>query len=222
MLERYGFYLLILGFLAGCIGWFWLVVAAFKVRWPWGVAVLVFPPGALIFVPRHYPSAKRPLLVLVLAGLIFATPYALSYYERKFGKLAPYEQIVAGELRITVTGVPAFDYSTLQSRPDVVVLQMANPDVTDETLDYLAGMAQLRNLDLNGTQITDEGLKRLADLPRLQELRLARTRITDAGFLTHLAPKESLRRLDLTGTAVKGKTKRDWKKAMPADREYVD
>jgi hypothetical protein len=222
MLERYGFYLLIIGFLVGCIGWLWLVVVAFKVRWPWGLAVLFFPPSALIFVPVHYSRARRPLLVLVLAGLIFATPYGLSYYDRKFGKLKPYEQVVDGELRVTLTDVPAFDYSSLQFRPDIVVLQMANPDVTDKTLDYLSGMHELRSLDLNGTQLTDEGLKCLTGLPRLQELRLARTRITDSGFVKYLAPKESLRRLDLTGTAVKGKTKRDWKKAKPAEREYVD
>jgi hypothetical protein len=222
MLERYAFYLLILGSLVACIGWLWLIVAAFKVRWLWGLAVLFFPPSALLFVLRHFSSAKRPLFALVLAGLIFATPYALSYYDRNFGKLTPYEQVVAGELRITLTDVPAFDYSTLQSRPDVVVLQMANADVTDQTLDYLSGMRHLRNLDLNGTHITDDGLRRLADLPRLQELRLARTQITDAGFRQYLAPKESLLRVDLTGTAVTGKTKREWKKAKPAEREYVD
>jgi hypothetical protein len=222
MLERYGFYLLILGFLVGCAGWLWLVVAAFKVRWFWGVGVLLFPPLALFFVYKHYSNARRPLLVLLLAGLIFATPYGLSYYQSNFGKLTPYEQVVNGELRITLTDVPGFDYSTLQSRPDVIVLQMANADVTDSTLGYLSGMGQLRSLDLNGTQVTDEGLKALAKLPRLEELRLARTHITDEGFRQHLASKESLRRLDLTGTAVAGKTKREWKNARPAEREYVD
>jgi hypothetical protein len=186
------------------------------------MAVLVFPPSAPLFVPKHYLSARRPLLVLLIAGLIFATPYGLGYCERRFGNLSPYEQIVNGEVRITLTDVPAFDYSSLQSRPDVVVLQMANHDVTDQTLNYLLGMDQLRNLDINGTQVTDEGLKCLANLPRLQELRLARTRITNDGFVKYLAGKESLLRLDLTGTAVKGKTKRDWKKARPAEREYVD
>jgi hypothetical protein len=222
MLEQYAFYLLLLGVSIGCISWLWLIVAAFKTRWPWGVAVLLFPPSALIFVSVHFRRARGPLLVLVLAGLIFATPYGLSYYERKFGKWAPYEQVVNGEVRLTLTDVPAFDYSSLQSRSDVVVLQMANADVTDQTLDYLSNMSQLRNLDLNGSQITDEGLKRLVKLPRLQELRLARTQITDDGFRQYLAPKESLLRLDLTGTAVKSKTKRDWKKANPTEREYVD
>ena len=222
MLERYAFYLLILAFLLACTGWLWLIGAAFKVRWPWGVAVLLFPPSALLFVTQHSRRARRPLLVLLLAGLIFATPYGLSFYERHFGKLTPYEQFVDGELRITLTGVPAVDYSSLRSKANIVVLQMANPDVTDQTLDYLSGMGQLRSLDLNSTQITDEGLKRLANLPRLQDLRLARTQITDDGFRKYLAPKESLLRLDLTGTAVHGKSKRDWKKAKPEERKYVD
>jgi hypothetical protein len=222
MLERYGFYLLILGFLIGCIGWFWLIVSAFKVRKLWGFLVLFFPPSALIFIPRHYPSARRPLFTLILAGLIFASPYALTYYQRTFGKLHPYEQRVDGELRVTLTGLPDFDYSSLVGRPDIVVLQMANPDVTDQTLDYLAGMDRLRKLDISNSQITDDGLKLVAGLPHLQELYLARTKITDDGFQKYLAPKESLVHLDLTGTPIKGKTKRDWKKAKPGEREYVD
>jgi hypothetical protein len=51
---------------------------------------------------------------------------------------------------------------------------------------------------------------------------LARTHITDEGFKAHLASKESLLKLDLTGTEIKGKTKRDWKNAKPDQREYVD
>jgi hypothetical protein len=98
---------------------------------------------------------------------------------------------------------------------------MANADVDDHTLEHLRGMAHLRELDLNDSQVTDDGLSVLAELPVLEVLRLARTRITDAGFQKHLAAKDSLNRLDLTGTGVKGPTKRAWKKAK-AGREYVD
>ena len=82
-------------------------------------------------------------------------------------------------------------------------------------------MNQLRELDLSDTKVTDEGLAVLAELPHLEELRLARTAITDAGFQKHLSGKTSLRKLDLTGTKVKGKTKREWKKAKEG-REYLD
>jgi hypothetical protein len=131
------------------------------------------------------------------------------------------EKQVQDELHITLTGVSAADYALLRNKPNVVVLQMANPAVNDETLLYLRGMDRLRELDLNDTKVTDEGLAVLAELPRLEELRLARTAITDAGFHKHLLGMESLNKLDLTGTKVKGKTKREWKKAKEG-REYLD
>lgn len=221
MLEKYGFYLLVLGFVLGCVGYFWLLAAGFKQHFLWGLGML-FPPLALVFIVRHFQRARRPVLVLVLASVVLATPYALSYYQRHFVKLGPHEQRVDGELRITLTGVKDFDYSSLQERHEAAVLQMANAEVDDRTLEYLRGMAQLRSLDLNGTQVTDEGLRVLAELQQLKDLRLARTKITDAGFQKYLGPKESLLKLDLTGTEVKGKTKRDWKKAKPEEREYVD
>ena len=53
---------------------------------------------------------------------------------------------------------------------DVVVLQMANPDVTDQTLEHLRGSTALKDLDLNNTQVTDAGLKVLKDLPALSDV----------------------------------------------------
>jgi hypothetical protein len=76
-------------------------------------------------------------------------------------------------------------------------------------------------LDLNDTQVTDEGLSVVAGLPRLEELRLARTKISDEGFRKFFSAKESLLKLDLTGTRVKGKSKREWKKAK-AGRDYLE
>jgi hypothetical protein len=222
MLEKYGFYLLVAGAALAVVSWLWLVVRAFKTRALWGLGLLVFPPTAFFFIRRHFRRAVGPLLALVLAALVFATPYGLSYYERHFVKLKPYEQQVDGELRITLTGLTNFDYSVLAARHDVAVLQMANDDVDDSTLAYLRGLEQLRSLDLNGTRITDEGLRVVAELPQLKELRLARTAISDEGFKKYLGTKDSLLKLDLTGTAVKGKTKRDWKKLKPEERDYAD
>jgi hypothetical protein len=222
MLEEYGFLLLVLGAALAAAAWVWLVVRGFKERKLWGLALVFFPPAALWFIARHFAKAWAPLLLLLLAGLVAATPYGLSYYQSHFVALKPYEQIVDGERRITLTGLKDFDYSTLQNSRDTVVLQMANDDVDDGTLEYLKGMDRLRALDLNDTRVTDAGLRTLAELPALQELRLARTKITDEGFKKYLGSKQSLRKLDLTGTEVKGKTKRDWKKLDPENREYVD
>jgi hypothetical protein len=82
-------------------------------------------------------------------------------------------------------------------------------------------MDRLRELDLNDTQVTDQGLTFVAGLPRLEELRLARTKISDEGFRQYLEAKGSLIKLDLTGTKVKGKSKREWKKSKPG-RDYLD
>jgi hypothetical protein len=205
------------------IAYFWLIVRAFETRIWWGLGVLLFPPlGGVLFLIRHLRSAKGPALLFLLAAAAAATPFGWSYYERHFVPDKPFEQVVQGESRLTITGLKNFDYATLQSKPALVVLQMANPDVNDQTLAYLSGMNQLRTLDVGDSQITDEGLRTVAKLPQLQELRLARTHITDEGFKAHLASKESLLKLDLTGTEIKGKTKRDWKNAKPDQREYVD
>jgi hypothetical protein len=222
MLERYAFYIVALGALLGVFGFIWLVVRAFKQKALWGLGVLVFPPVGFVFTWRHFDKAVWPFSVILLAGVLVAAPYATNYYERHFVPLKPYEQFVDGELRITLTGLKEFEYASLRENPQIVVLQMANSDVDDQTLENLQEMDHLVELDLNDTQITDQGLAILAALPRLKTLRIARTKITDAGFRLHLFSKESLIHLDLTGTEVKGKTKRDWKKQRPEDREYVD
>jgi hypothetical protein len=223
MLEEYAFFVLIAGLVVAIAGWVWLVIAAFKVDKPWGYGVLLLPivPHVIVFVLTHFRRSRGPLAVLLIAGVLLGAPYAANYYNEKFMRLGPREKIVNGESHITLTGWDGSDYSFLQNKAQTTVLQMANPNVTDETLNYLRGMDRLRELDLSDTQVTDEGLAVVSGLPRLEELRLARTKVTDAGFQKHLGAKESLLKLDLTGTDVKGKTKREWKKAK-AGRECLD
>jgi Leucine Rich repeat len=219
--EMYGVFVLLQGLALGAVGCLWLLIVAFKVRTAWGVALLLFPPAALVFIPRNWRKSWKPFLLLVLGSWIAAAPYLVNYYHERYIDLGPWEKNVNGELHITLTGWDGQDYSFLQTKPTTVVLQMANPDVTDGTLVYLKGMKQLRELDLNDTQVTDEGLVILAGLPGLQELRLRGTKITDEGFRQYLSDRGSLRKLDLRRTPVKGKTKRDWKKAKEG-RELLD
>lgn len=221
MLERYGFYCLVVGAVLALVAFVITVRRAFQAGAGWGVLTLIFPPTALVFAVRSAQN-RLPAGLFVAAAFLIGLPYALSYYERNFRPLEPYEQIVDGELRLTLTGLKDFDYAKLRDKPNVVVLQMANVDVNDTTLDYVAGLSNLRTLDVRDTQITDAGLAKIAALPALTELYLGRTKITDAGFKQYLAGKESLVKLDLTATEVKGKTKRDWKRQRPEMREYVD
>jgi hypothetical protein len=221
MLEEYAFLVLIAGLGIAAVAYLWLLVAAFRVSKGWGFGALLLPPLAIVFLLTHLRKSAGPIVLFLAAGVLLAAPYAVNYYNAKYVGFGPREKTVDGELHLTLTGWDESDYSGLENKPQAVVLQMANPDVTDRTLEHLRGMDQLRELDLNDTKVTDEGLAVLDALPRLEVVRLARTKISDAGFRKHLAGKESLLKLDLTGTAVKGKTKRDWKKARPG-REYLD
>lgn len=71
--------------------------------------------------------------------------------------------------------------------------------LTDEGVRHLAGLSNLRHVDLSGTGITDRGLAALRDLRKLEVLNLAGTRVTDEG-LTHLANCEALTDVDLGWT----------------------
>jgi hypothetical protein len=213
VLELYGAYLLFAGLAVIAVGYIWLIVRGFHTRWFWGLGLLFFPPLALFFIFRHRRRSIAPLLVILLGGAVIASPFAVNFYNAHFVSLGPRERVVDGELHITLTGWDGDDYSILRSRPQTVVLQMANADVTDQTLEHLRGLKVLRELDLNNTQVTDQGLLVLKELPALETLRLSKTKITDDGFKTYLAPLDGLRELDLRGTAVQSATVRAWKAA---------
>lgn len=216
MVEQYGVHLMTAGFALMAIGWLWLVVWAFRDKVGWGAAILLFPPLALVYVVMRGGAVWAPAVVLALGLALTAFP---PLYTRLTPiDLGPRETIVEGERHLTLTGWDRKDYGFLGSKSDAVVVQMANPDVDDATLTSLRGFDKLRELDLSDTKVTDEGLKLVKDLPALTSLRLAGTRITDSGFKAELAAKESLQRLDLTGTAVAPETVEAWKAAKPGRR----
>lgn len=222
MFEQYGVFALILGALLLLIGSIGLVVAAFRVKRAWGFAVLLLPlVGPVAFILVHFRQSVRPLGVMLAGGLVIGATYGTNYYLAHHVDLGPRQKIVDGELHITLTGWDGTDYAILTARPETVVLQMANSDVTDQTLEHLRGMKKLRELDLNDTQLTDKGLPILKELPALQILRLRKTKITDDGFVEHLAGKESLLEIDLRETDVKSKTAREWKAKRKDERKYL-
>src|SRR5262245_16413001 len=80
-------------------------------------------------------------------------------------------------------------------------LFLPRADVTDAALKELAGLKNLRRLDLSFTQVTDAGLKELAGLTGLQTLNLDGDRISDAG-LKGLSELTGLQTLELNTTRV--------------------
>jgi hypothetical protein len=191
-----------------------LVAAAFRSHLAWGLATLVILPAPL-FVWRHFRRALGGILVMLLAVAVAATPIVATRLFPSAVDLGPLETQVNGELHITLTGWQPkdMDYSVLRARPETVVLQMANEDVTDRTLENLHGLKKLRVLDLSNTQVTDEGLKALKEFPSLQVLRLNRTKITDEGVRQSIFPIESLTELNVSHTQVTKKTRDEWKAA---------
>lgn len=209
-------YVFLSGLAVAAIGLVGLMAAGFQERWAWGLGIVAFPPAGLVFALRHPRRSAWPASVMALGLALVAAP--ILYNRLVPIDLGPRERVVDGEVHLTLTGWDRKDYSILGRMPDVVVLQMANPDVDDAALRHVAGMSRLRELDLDGTAITDEGLRSLSGLERLESLRLRNTAISDAGFREVLAPMASLKRLDLTGTRVGRDSVREWREAKPGRR----
>jgi hypothetical protein len=183
-------YIFYAGLIALAVGLFWLLLR------------LVKGPRKKIWVP---------LLVMVFGAGLMATPAAIS--RNLPVDLGARETIVDGERVLGLTGWNGKSYAFLAQKSDAVVLQMANADVTDETLKLISGMEKLRELDLNDSRVTDSGLKSLAGLTSLQRLYLRGTKITDAGFREHLMPLANLQRINLEQTAISDAVIAEWKAA---------
>jgi hypothetical protein len=209
-IEKYGWYFIIPGIILGALGQLWMIMAGFRTRRYWGLALLLLVPD-LLFLFRHFRRALGPLLVMLLGAAVVGTPIAINRYQMLHLDLGERERTVNGELHLTLTGWDKKDYGFLAYRPRVVVLQMANPDVDDKVLENLKDMDQLRELDLSNTQVTDAGLALLARLPKLVDLKLENTAITDAGFREHLAPLDHLLTLNVRGTRVEKPSLAAWK-----------
>jgi predicted choloylglycine hydrolase len=85
--------------------------------------------------------------------------------------------------------------------PDLEVLSMGNPALTDADVQRLRGLPKLRELSLMGAPVGDESLAVMKTLPSLRNLNVIGTKITDAG-LAHLRDLTTLEYLGLKGTAI--------------------
>ncbi len=204
-------FILYAGIVLLVIGGLWLLVTAYRRSMKRGLAVTLIPILAPWHVANAWPATRGPL-VLLMAG-ITAAVFPPAYTRLRPIDLGERVKLVEGEKHVTLTGWDKTDYSALAQHPDCVVLQMANGDVTDDTLKFVAPLAQLRELDLDGTGVTDAGLKSLAGLVKLERLRIARTKVTDAGFRGSVAPLPALKQLWCPETAISRESLNAWKAA---------
>jgi hypothetical protein len=212
MWENLGPYFLGAGGALVLVGFGKLVAVAFRHHLAWGLATLLVLP-ALFFVFRHFRKALGPVLFMLLGIAVAVAPLVINKLDLLSTPEKPIERTVEGEPTLTITGLKDFDYTTLQDKTNLVVLQMANEDVTDRTLDYLKGLKRLHKLDLSNTQVTDDGLRVLKELPSLEVLFLNGTRVTDEGVRQNLFPIETLTELSLLRTKVTKKTRDEWRAA---------
>lgn len=216
-LENLFIYALLGGVALVLLGHVLMIIMAMRQSTSWGLGVLFLPPlGGLAFLVKHTRRALVPLGIMLAGAILIGTAYVPALIGGP--KKAPVVRYERDDVQLTVTGAEQFDYAQLAEYPHLAMLQMANADVTDTTLEHLRRMSKLKNLDLSNTQITDAGLAVIQELPALEELRLARTAITDAGFRKHLMAMPTLMKLDLTGTAVSKETVQEWRKAKPGRR----
>lgn len=61
----------VIGYIVMLVGFIWIVVTAFKTSIGWGLASLLIPIVALVFVAMNWAVAKKPFLIW-LAGLALA------------------------------------------------------------------------------------------------------------------------------------------------------
>lgn len=226
MYELFGVLVIFLGALLLFAGTLWLIRNAYRTRRWLGVllALTVFLGTPLIYGLIRFRQNKRPLILVLAGTIIGAIPFAAEHaYEFVFG-LGERERVIDGERHLSLTGWDRTDYFMILSlKKDVVVLELGNPDVTDQTLTPLSEMPRLKELTLNDTMITDAGLVFLQKLPALESVRLARTKVTKEGIAAFLAePPPKLLEIDVSGNSIPASALRKWKNADPEHRRYVN
>lgn len=198
MNELIGATFIFLGLLLAAAGLLWLVGR--------GLAVLLRR--------RTVRQLLQPALLLSAGLVIGAVPFAYQHAYLSIVGLGERERVIGGERALNLTGWDRGGYDILKEKTDVVILEMGNKDVTDETLAMLESLPKLKELTLNDSAVTDAGLARLATLPRLESLRIARTQVTAEGVRDFLAaPPPRLRQIDVSGNGVPSSILRQWKNA---------
>lgn len=197
-------------------------LAAFAVGLAWATI-----RGLGVLVRRR--SVRQLVMPLALVGVgltMGLTPFAAQRAYLAVVGLGERERVIAGERALNLTGWDRPGYDILTQKPDVAILEMGNPNVTDETLQLLTALPALRELTLNDTAVTDAGLATLASLPKLESLRIARTQVTPEGVRRFLdAPPPRLERIDVSGNGIPTAILRRWKNAAAdsgRERRYVN
>jgi hypothetical protein len=86
-------------------------------------------------------------------------------------------------------------------KEQIVWLDLARTDVSDENIRAIGDLSLLRRLNLEYSNVTDAGLDAIASLQDLQYLNIVGTKVTDNG-LQHLSACKNLRKVFAYQTAI--------------------
>ena len=181
-------------------------------------ATLLARPGFGDPAPHQEPQAGS-LPPEPTDGLVQPAPEVIAAWKEagaEFGWVSQIDEATSGKPgglllwppKEPVAGdVPAFRFKVVPTkkldtlpRPAVPFgLSLFGNFVTDSALEELAGLEQLRTLNLWNAQVSDAGLKELAGLAQLQSLTIQAHKVTDAG-LSELSGLSQLRWLNLSYT----------------------
>jgi len=70
--------LILLGLVLFIVGGFWFLIAAFRESVLWGLACLFIPIVQIFFLIVHWPKAKRPFLLQLLAFVMIIAGFILN------------------------------------------------------------------------------------------------------------------------------------------------
>jgi len=105
------------------------------------------------------------------------------------------------------------DRAAIRDARAIETLILAEANISDVDLAYLARLSSLTNLSLEGTSVSDDGLEYLVNLP-LRSLDLSMTQVSDAG-ITRLREIESLEEVFLRSTTVTAQAIEGLKRSRP-------
>jgi hypothetical protein len=216
-METIALALMGVGALLSAIGQIWLIVRGWQVRWYWALLLVLVPPLGLVFLALHFRKAAAPVALMLFGAVVVAAPIVYTHLAKP--DLGPFVSTdPEGNLIVGLNGWDRKDYSALRAYPGVVKLEMANTDVTDQTLEFIKDCKEIRELDLSRTQVGDDGLAVVAGLPKLEVLHMRGTKVTDTGFRKYLEPLAALKQIDFRDTGVTLDTQKEWKQGHPGRR----
>jgi internalin A len=145
-------------------------------------------------------SSPRGVCITFLLSLVASQPFWAHDPQAKSGDRGGDRAAIIAGIKRRGGWVKPDDPKASQP---VVEVHLSHRDVTDTDIALLAGLTEVRSLELIGTSVTDAGMASLKSLVNLEELNLVNNRISDAG-LSGLADLVNLRRLKLSFCTITG------------------